>query len=234
MRVIAGEARGRQLAGPPSLRTRPTTDMVKGALFSMIETLLVLERPGDPTCGATVDLGDPGVWAGLNVLDLYAGTGALGIEALSRGAAWCDFVETDARVRGVIDRNVKATGVENRSRTFGLDVAKVVGTSGANGLRAPYGVVFMDPPYADSTFAQVLDALATGQLLDTGSLVALEHSRRVAVATRIPGARDERRANELIEVRRRRHGNTEISIYRWQDATKLGEGDDGNHRDLSG
>src|SRR5439155_12065456 len=103
VRVLAGQAKGRPLAGPPSKRTRPTTNKVKGALFSMLETFLVADRAGGSFATAATEVGEPDVWEGLSVLDLYAGTGALGIEALSRGADWCDFVESDPRVRQVIE-----------------------------------------------------------------------------------------------------------------------------------
>jgi 16S rRNA (guanine966-N2)-methyltransferase len=203
-------------------------------MFSMIETLLVVERPGRPPGSPAIEIGEPDVWADLTVLDLYAGTGALGIEALSRGAAWCDFVENDARVRMVIERNLKVTDVGQRARTIGADVAKVVRDTGSIGLRVPYGVVFMDPPYSDPGVGYVLDTLAGGRLLESGSLVVLEHSRRVDVATLYPGTPGGSDSIGLFELRRRRHGDTEISIYRWREARWDGVGEGGNHRDLSG
>src|SRR6185437_7225910 len=127
MRVIAGSARGRPLTGPAGSQTRPTSDKVKGALFSMIESLLAVKRPRPTLPQEELEPGLAEVWEGLSVLDLYAGTGALGIEALSRGADWCDFVESSAAARRVIERNLKATGLEDRARVLGLSVEKVLG-----------------------------------------------------------------------------------------------------------
>jgi 16S rRNA (guanine966-N2)-methyltransferase len=206
---------------------------VKGALFSMIETFLVAERPGSPISAPPVEIGEPEVWEGLTILDLYAGTGALGIEALSRGAAWCDFVESDPRVRTVIERNLKATDLDSAARVIGADAARVV-RGGVAGLHAPFGVVLLDPPYADQSVDSTMAALAQSQLLIPGALVALEHSRRVDVATHYRAGLPGDESSGLIEVRRRRHGDTEISIYRWRGRRGQGEGDDGDHRDLSG
>ncbi|HLZ10267.1 MAG TPA: RsmD family RNA methyltransferase, partial [Chloroflexota bacterium] len=216
MRVIAGAAKGRPLSGPPSTRTRPTTDKVKGALFSMVETLIVAERPGGSRTARPIQIGEPDVWDGLNVLDLYAGTGALGIEALSRGAAWCDFVESDPKVRLVIARNLKATDLDRRAATIGTNAVTFVRHRKTPDLHVPYSVVLIDPPYADSSVESVMASVATGGLLVSGALVALEHSRRIDVATNYPAAPGNCETSGLTEVRRRRHGDTEVSIYRWQ------------------
>lgn len=204
--------------GPSGAGTRPTSDKVKGALFSMLENLLAIERPG----GSEEEGGD--VWEGLVVLDLYAGTGALGIEALSRGAAWCDFVEANAAARRTIERNLQVTGLAERGRVLGLDVEKVVRGSGRPALRVPYDVVLLDPPYADPAVGAVLASLATGDFLVSAALVAAEHSRRVQLAERYDGD-----GRALIEVRQRRHGDTVLSIYRYGEKDE--HGDEG---DLSG
>jgi 16S rRNA (guanine966-N2)-methyltransferase len=234
VRVIAGAAKGRPLAGPPSARTRPTTDKVKGALFSMLETLLVSERPGGSCATLPIEIGEPRVWEGLSILDLYAGTGALGIEALSRGAAWCDFVEADPKVRTVIGRNLKATDLDQLAAIIGAKVAAFVRADASKVHHAPYGVVLMDPPYADPSVGTVLSAIASGQMLVSGALVVLEHSRRVDVATRYPGISGNHGSSGLIEVRLRRHGDTAISIYRWEGPREKETGGDGDHRDIPG
>src|SRR3990172_6608743 len=103
MRVIAGRAKGHRLAGPPSRATRPTSDLVRGAIFSALGSL-----------GADLS----------RVLDLYAGSGALGIEALSRGAGWCDFVERDPAACAVIRENLRATGFDGQARVYCLSVER--------------------------------------------------------------------------------------------------------------
>lgn len=170
----------------------------------MLDVLLATERPGEPTSEA-IEPGSPEVWEGLTVLDLYAGTGALGIEALSRGAAWCDFVEVDAAARRVIERNLRVTGLADRARVIGLDAVKVASGAPAGPLHAPYALCVMDPPYNDASVLTVIADLAQGRLLVPGALVAVEHSRRVALSDEY---------DRLIRVRERRHGDTVLSIYR--------------------
>src|SRR5688572_24535053 len=132
MRVIAGSARGRTLKGPPARRrgdrsggARPSSDMVRGAVFSALEAM-----------GADYT----------RVLDLYAGTGALGIEALSRGADWCDFVERDRVMAEVIRENLRLTGFDDRAKVYPVAAGRV-----QEGLvEGPYTLVLADPPYADA------------------------------------------------------------------------------------
>ncbi len=240
MRVIAGVARGRPLVGPVGSRTRPTSDKVKGALFSMLEVLLAAERPGSPSAPTAAEPGSLELWDGLTVLDLYAGTGALGIEALSRGATWCDFVESDARARRTIERNLAVTGLASRGRIIGLDAAHVVHGSARASLHAPYGVVVLDPPYADPTVGDVVGALAQQQgLLLPGALVAVEHSRRLTLADWYPATDVASEATAahpigLKRAREKRYGETLLSIYRLTSGD-AGEGNaDGDHGDLSG
>jgi 16S rRNA (guanine966-N2)-methyltransferase len=207
VRVIAGSARGRPLFGPSGAQTRPTSDKVKGALFSMLESLLARERPGGAEAPEEAEPGTPELWEGLKVLDLYAGTGALGIEALSRGAAWCDFVEANAAARRTIQRNLQITDLADRAKVIGVSVEKVIQGAVDQSLQAPYDVVVMDPPYADQSVGEVVVGLANGRMLKPGALVAVEHSRRLALADHYNG---------LSLVRERRHGDTVLSIYRWQ------------------
>ncbi|HVC33021.1 MAG TPA: RsmD family RNA methyltransferase [Chloroflexota bacterium] len=222
MRVIAGTARGRPLTGPAGPRTRPTSDKVKGALFSILETLLAAERPGEAP--ASAEPGTPELWEGLTVVDLYAGTGALGIEALSRGAAWCDFVEANAAARRIIERNLRATGLDDRARVVGLDVEKVVRRTAHAALHAPYDLTLMDPPYDDLTVSAVIGDLARSALLVPRALVAVEHSRRLALSDEYDG---------LGVTRERRYGDTVLSIYRDTAANDSGVTTDGHDGDLS-
>jgi len=141
MRVIAGTHRGRLLAAPPGTSTRPITDRVKETLFNILGHRLA--QPGDvPAC---------------DVLDVFAGTGGLGIEALSRGARTCVFVEHDRRALGCLRANI---------RTLGLSDCCTVLTDNAWTMRAPtapasFGLIFIDPPYRDSA-----DPLGVNDLLE--------------------------------------------------------------------
>lgn len=237
VRVIAGAVRGRPLVGPVGARTRPTSDKVKGALFSMLETLLATRRPGFEPGPAEGVPGDPAIWNGLNVADFYAGTGALGIEALSRGAAWCDFFEIDPAARRVIDRNVQATSMDDRTRVVGLDVRKVGAIDRREAFHLPYGVVLMDPPYADPTVSTAVSRVANRALLEANALVAIEHSRYLMLnASYEPDERSEGEPEtpmRLVQVRERRHGDTVLSIYRWVRAANRGDVD-ADHGDLPG
>ncbi|HEX5417613.1 MAG TPA: RsmD family RNA methyltransferase [Chloroflexota bacterium] len=231
MRVIAGTARGRPLTGPAGSATRPTSDKVKGALFSMIESLLATARPRPTIPQEELVPGGEEIWEGLTVLDLYAGTGALGIEALSRGAAWCDFVESNAAARRIIERNLKVTGLDNRARVISLSVEKVVEGAAGSSLHAPYGVVLADPPYADLSVADVVATVAREQLLENQGLVAVEHSRRVALPAWY--SNDNSMPGGLREVRERHHGDTVLSIYRRVSEKREGD-DNADDGDLPG
>ncbi len=202
----------------------------------MLESLLAAERPGAAEGGAEGVPGTPEIWEGLNVADLYAGTGALGIEALSRGAGWCDFFETDASARGVVARNLKATGFEDRARVLGLDAGKAVSGGARDAFHVPYGVVLLDPPYRDSAVATVVERLTSGSLLDLNAIVAVEHSRdvplRASYGEATLGGASVAATTHLERVRERRHGDTVLSIYRQVQSASRGVVD-GDHRDLS-
>jgi len=179
MRVIAGRAKGHRLAGPPSRATRPTSDLVRGAIFSALDSM-----------GADLS----------RTLDLYAGSGALGIEALSRGAASCDFVEKDARACASIRQNLSKTGFEGQGEVVCLPVERALARLG--GL---YTLVLADPPYAEQA-ASVLEGLAERGLLDAGrTVLVLEHSSREEAPERLAG---------LTQVKTLRHGDTAVSLYR--------------------
>jgi 16S rRNA (guanine966-N2)-methyltransferase len=203
----------------------------------MLETLLSVARPGASEGDEPVEPGMAEVWRGLVVTDLYAGTGALGIEALSRGAAWCDFVEADSSARRVIERNLAVTGLADRARIVSLDVRKVVARKPVPSLRAPYGLALLDPPYADPSIVEVLGRLASAVWLERDALVGLEHSRRVALPSLVPSAVTEDATETgmaLVELKQRRHGDTILSIYRWTEPGDRGVSKDGDEGDLSG
>ncbi len=155
-RIVAGEYGGRRLQTPPGDGTRPTTDRVREAMFSSLQSEL-------------------GGFDGVRVLDLFAGSGALGLEAMSRGAEAADFVESDSRVAGVIKRNIADLGVED---------AKVLRTTVERFVRVPppkpYDLVFLDPPYALDTdeVAAIVAALAVPAWRTADSVLVVERSTR--------------------------------------------------------
>jgi 16S rRNA (guanine966-N2)-methyltransferase len=154
-RIVAGEYGGRRLQTPPGDGTRPTTDRVREAMFSSLQSEL-------------------GGFAGLRVLDLFAGSGALGLEALSRGADAADFVESDTRVAGVIKRNIADLGCSGT----------VLRTTVERFLRVPpplaYDLVFLDPPYALPTdeVAALVATLAVPAWRMPDSVIVVERSTR--------------------------------------------------------
>ena len=177
MRVIAGEARGVPLVAPPGLETRPTSDKVKGAIFSML---------GDAGCNG-------------RVLDLYAGSGALGIEALSRGADFCDFVEGAAAACRALRANLTKTKLEDRAAVHQQTVERFLATRPQH-----YDLILLDPPYAlpgiETALAQIGASGAAGQ----GTTLLLEHSSRRAAPPVAAG---------LPLSKTRVHGDTAFSLY---------------------
>ncbi len=205
MRVIAGVAKGRPLHAPRGTAVRPTSDKVKGAIFSMLESLLLARLPESDEGYALEE-----IWAGVRMLDLYAGTGALAIEALSRGAAGADLVEASPAACRVIRRNLAETGLAARARLYCISVQAALGQDsplrGGNG----YGIIALDPPYADSTVGDIVRLLSGCGMLQPAALVVVEHSRRVPLAQQY---------GTLALVRERTHGETTVSLYRNQEAT---------------
>ena len=155
MRVIAGSARSLPLKTVGSGKTRPTTDRVKETLFNII-------APDIP---------------GSRFLDLFAGSGAIGIEALSRGAAKAVFVEKDRAALKVIRENLRFTHLEERAEVICEDAVKM-----ASSMRPdePFDVVFMDPPYGHSLERRVLEALKGGSVIGTDTLIIIEASKDTA------------------------------------------------------
>ncbi|MFI9582510.1 16S rRNA (guanine(966)-N(2))-methyltransferase RsmD [Streptomyces sp. NPDC052236] len=156
-RVIAGAAGGRRLAVPPGTGTRPTSDRAREGLFSSWESLL-------------------GTFSGIRIADLYAGSGAVGLEALSRGASHAFLVEADARAARTVRDNVRALGLPGAEVRTGK--AEQIATGPAPD--APYDVVFLDPPYgvADDELREILLTLRTRGWLADDALVTVERSTR--------------------------------------------------------
>jgi 16S rRNA (guanine966-N2)-methyltransferase len=133
------------------------------------------------------------------VLDLYAGTGALGIEALSRGAEWADFVEQKPRYCALIKENLKDIGLSSQGTVYCMSTNKALSI-----LDGRYGILFMDPPYADQSVAAAAEKLATSQLVGNESTLVIEHSRRVSL---------EDRYGDFRQVKTLRHGDSHVSVY---------------------
>ena len=147
MRVITGLAKGRRLEELPGLDTRPTTGRVKEGLFSAIQ----------------FDI------EGRRVLDLFAGTGQLGIEALSRGAAFCDFVDSAPAALMIVQRNVKTCGFEDRAACHGKDFTAFLTRS-----REKYGLIFLDPPYASGNLERALELITTIDIMVGNGIIVCE------------------------------------------------------------
>ncbi|WP_020574811.1 16S rRNA (guanine(966)-N(2))-methyltransferase RsmD [Actinopolymorpha alba] len=189
-RIVAGQARGRRLAVPEGRDTRPTSDRVREALFASLEA----------------DLGD---LDGHRVLDLYAGSGAVGIEALSRGAGAVVLVEASRRVAGLIRQNLRTIGLPGGSVLVGK-VERLVSDPPPADL--PFDVVFLDPPYAmtDEAVRGVLGRLREHHWLATDAVVVLERSTRTGEFAWPDG---------FVADRMRRYGDTAL----WYGRAASGE-----------
>ena len=179
MRIIAGAFKGRRLA-PVKGRIRPTAAKVREAVFSIL----------GPAVG------------GLRVLDLFAGTGALGIEALSRGAAEGVFVEDHPESLKVLRRNLADLGLADRTTVWPLPVTTALKQLAGRG--EPFGLAFLDPPYRGPEAVAALTALAELPLLAPGARVVAEHSRRESLPEAV-GA--------LTRLTVRRYGDTQVAFY---------------------
>jgi 16S rRNA (guanine966-N2)-methyltransferase len=185
VRIVSGRFRGRALTAPDTLATRPTSDRVREAVFNIL----------------THGIADLQI-AGARVLDLFAGSGALGLEALSRGASFCLFVDTSPAARGQIRRNVEALGLTGATKIFRRD-ATDLGTAGA---LAGFALAFLDPPYDDLRLGdRALLSAAAGGWLAPGAVVVLEQRRGSKTALAPPFSLIERRTWGGTEVVFARH-----------------------------
>jgi 16S rRNA (guanine966-N2)-methyltransferase len=178
MRVITGKAKGHHLKFPRGTKTRPVTDLVRGAIFSILE-----------------NIADD--WS--QVLDLFAGSGALGIEALSRGAGWVDFVESEPKCCDIIKENLKKTRLSAQAHIYCCNVSKALSF-----LDKEYNIILMDPPYSNSSTGDFLTQLATSGLVGTKTTIVVTHSARQPLY-------QTRAAINL--VKEHRHGDSCISFY---------------------
>lgn len=177
MRIVGGKYRGRTLAAPEHEGLRPTADRVRESIFNILVH-------GIDTC----DIKDA------RVIDLFAGTGALGLEALSRGANYCLFVEESAQSRALIRQNVEAFGLMGETRIFRRDACDL----GPAGNIAPFDLAFLDPPYGKGLAERALIALLQGQWLAPNSVCVVEEQRDFAF----------NRPTGFIEIDHRNWGET--------------------------
>src|SRR5215472_6897051 len=187
MRIIGGRFGGRTLAAPKSQNVRPTSDRLRESLFN----ILAHGYDDDPITG-------------VRVLDLFAGTGAFGLEAMSRGAALALFIDDGAEARALIRQNVEALGLGGVTRIFRRDAARL----GAVHSDQPFGLVFLDPPYGKGLAAEALVSLHAGGWLARDALVIVEEAAEAEFAP----------PEGYAEVERRRCDDSEFTFLR-TDAT---------------
>lgn len=179
MRVITGTARGRKLKALPGLDTRPTADQVKESLFNILQ----------------FDI------EGRRVLDLFAGTGQLGIEALSRGASFCDFVDVNPAAVKLVRENLQIAGLTGRAAVVQRDFLAFL--QGARGKK--YELVFLDPPYAQTALEQALETIAAIDIVsECGIIVCESPAGKILPALQPPYAKG----------REYRYGKAKLTLYR--------------------
>lgn len=179
MRVIAGQAKGTILKTPKGSKTRPATELVRGAIFSILETAV-----SDWTM----------------VLDLYSGSGSLGIEALSRGADRVDFIEHDRHCCAIIRQNLEKTKLKDRAHVYCCNVARAISF-----LDKEYSIIIMDPPYSSPSIERTIEQLASSKIIGDKSMVVVTHSsRRPLRPSYAP----------LHLIKEHRHGDSVIALYR--------------------
>lgn len=182
MRIVGGEFRGRTLKSPSSDAIRPTSDRLRESVFNILA-----HAYGDPVSGA-------------RILDLFAGTGALGLEAMSRGAEYTLFVEETAEARGLIRENIEMLSLTGATKIFRRDATKL----GEIGAMEPFNLVFCDPPYGKGSAEKSLASARAGKWLAPSALLVVEEAVRSEFKT--PEGFD--------ELERRQYGDTEIAMVR--------------------
>jgi 16S rRNA (guanine966-N2)-methyltransferase len=182
MRVVGGSLRGRTLAAPKSQSIRPTADRLRESLFNIL-----IHAYDDPITG-------------VRVLDLFAGTGALGIEALSRGSAFALFVDDGAEARALLRENVATLGLGGVSRIFRRDATKL----GPAHPVEPFALAFLDPPYGKGLAEQALASARAGGWLAPDALIVVEEAKKSAFAA----------PDGFTEIERRSYDDTEFVVLR--------------------
>ena len=182
MRVVGGRLRSRPLAGPKSNAIRPTADRLRESLFNIL-----IHAYGDPVSGA-------------RVLDLFAGTGALGLEAVSRGAAFALFIDDGAQARALLRENVEALGVAAVTRIFRRDATRL----GPAHPLAPFSLLLLDPPYGKGLAEKALVAAREGGWLTAEALIVVEDAADAGFKA----------PEHFEEIERRKYDDTEFVFLR--------------------
>jgi 16S rRNA (guanine966-N2)-methyltransferase len=185
MRIVGGKFRGHAIHGPSSTATRPTSDRVRESIFNIL---------AHGAAGFELE--------GARVMDLFAGTGALGLEALSRGARFCLFVDESVEARGLIRRNAEGLGVIGVAKIWRRDATNL----GPCEPQSPFDLVFVDPPYNHGLGEKALASLMEGRWLSPGAVVVLEEAEKAEVGD-VP---------ELTLVDTRSYGDTQVRFYRFE------------------
>ncbi len=181
MRIVAGKFRGASLEAPKGLATRPTSDRVRQALFNVLEH--------GPARFA---------FEGSRVLDLFAGTGALGLEALSRGARYAVFIEESSAARAAIRRNVEGLSLTGITKIWRRDATRL----GEAGTLAPFDLIFCDPPYGKGLGERALASAVEGGWVGQGAIAVLEERCDVEIGWPAP----------FEEIDRRRYSDTHVAL----------------------
>jgi 16S rRNA (guanine966-N2)-methyltransferase len=182
MRIVGGRLRGRNLVAPSSRDIRPTADRLRESLFNIL-----VHAYGDPITGA-------------RVLDLFAGTGALGMESISRGAAFALFVDNGAEARALLRSNVEALGLGGVTKIFRRDATEL----GAAHPLEPFSLVFLDPPYLNGLAEKALSSLRDGGWLVPRALLVVEEAKAAEFKT----------PDGFEELERRAYDDTELAFLR--------------------
>jgi len=189
LRIIGGEKKGKKLFSVKGMNTRPTADRMRESLFNILSASIVDS----------------------NVLDLFAGTGAFGIEALSRGASAAIFVDNDRTALSVIEKNLQSCGFEGRSKILRCNI--LINLKCLKAAAKPFDLVFMDPPYEKDCVYQSLVNLKQSSVLQNGSIIIVEHSPKEPVPEDLFGF-------EISD--QRRYGRTLFSFFNFMISTNKG------------
>ncbi|MDF2717136.1 MAG: ylbH [Paenibacillus sp.] len=181
VRVISGSAKGRPLKAVPGMGTRPTTDKVKEAIFSMIGPY----------------------FAGGSVLDLFAGTGGLGIEALSRGMDKAVFVDADKKSIEVVGANLQAARLQDQAEVYRNDALRALKALGKR--EAKFDLVFLDPPYKMTAIPELVGTMLEMDMLTNAATIVVEHDSANKFDDRI---------GDAVLIKHVEYGETAVSIYR--------------------
>ncbi len=191
MRVIGGELRGRRLLVPPGRQIRPTSDRVREAIFDIL----------GPT------------WNFRRVLDLFAGTGSLGIEALSRGSEEVVFVEQGKVALHCLRRNLRDLGLKSRSWVLPLEVKRGIAVLAEKKER--FDLVFLDPPYGKGLVVKTIEEAIRRGIISPSGIIVAEHSPREVIFLH----------KGTVYIQQRRYGDTTVSFFQLEAKTSLAEGE---------